>query len=80
MPTKAEQLTATSSDEDYRAAVDECIRQLTEEGRDQAQAQAICYSQAERAAGKPYPRVAEGAPRRRRGTRVTGAGVEELLR
>ena len=75
MPTRAEQLTATSSDEEYQSAVSECIRQMIEEGREQAQAQAICYSQAERATGRPYPRR-----RARRGMRVTGAGTEELLR
>ena len=80
MPMPTENLTPQSTDEEYRQAVAEAIRQCMEEGREQAQCQAIAYSQAERAAGKPYPRVAEGAPRRRRGTRVTGAGVEELLR
>jgi len=74
MPTPAEALTAQSSDEQYRDAVSQCIRQLMEEGREQAQAQAICYAQAERATGRPYPRVRE----RRRGVRITGQGIEEF--
>lgn len=74
MPTAAEQLTPQSDDTAYRAAVSSCIQQLMGEGRDQAQASAICYSQAEQAAGKPYPRVG----RRRKGVRVTGMGTEEF--
>ena len=81
MPTAAEGLTAQSTDEAYRDAVSACIRMLVEEGREQEQASAICYSQARTATGRDYPRVeaGEGAVRpRRRGARVTGAGTEEF--
>jgi hypothetical protein len=81
MPTKAESLTAQSSDEEYQASVSDCIRQLVEEGRDQAQAAAICYSQGERATGRPYPKQAGAKLRtraRRRGVRITGQGEEEF--
>lgn len=93
-PTIAEQLTAQSSDEQYRTAVSECIRQLTGEGRDSAQAQAICYSQAETATGRPYPRVAEGSPEispeitpgiaarrqtRRKGRKATFQGITDVF-
>jgi len=74
MPTPAEALTPESSDEEYRDAVSQCIRQLIDEGREPAQAQAICYRQAAQATGRPYPRA-----RRRRGVRLTGLGEEELF-
>lgn len=76
MPTEAEGLSAQSSDEEYRTAVSACIRMLVEEGREQEQASAICYSQARTATGRDYPKVE--APPRRRGARVTGAGLEEF--
>jgi len=76
VPTAAEALTPQSTDEEYRQAVSECIRQLTEEGgREPAQIQAICYAQARRATGRPYPRV-----RQQRGTRITGEGETPVFR
>jgi len=72
MPTKAEQLTPDSTDEQIREAISDCISQLIREGRDQQQAIAICYSQARRATGKELGR------RRRRGVTITAAGPEEF--
>ena len=76
MPLPTEQLTPQSSDDEYRRAVAEAIRQCVEEGRDQAQCQAIAYAQAERATGRPYPTQERQA--RRRGTRVTAQGIKEF--
>ena len=82
MPTPAEGLTPASDDDAYRSAVSECISQMTGEGRDSAQAQAICYKQAETAAGRPYPKAGGGAgspaAKRPRGRRITGAGMVEF--
>lgn len=74
MPTPAEALSPATGDEEYRQAVSACIRQLIEEGIASAQARAICVSQAETAVGRPYPRAS-----RRRGVKVTGAGVQEIF-
>lgn len=41
-PTKAESITAQSADQEYQAAVSDCIEQMISEGRDQQQASAIC--------------------------------------
>lgn len=71
MPTKAEQLTSSSSDSDYQSAVSDCIRQMVEEGRDQEQAAAICYSMAEKSGGRPYPK----ATKKPKGRRFTSEGV-----
>ena len=71
MPTPAEALTPDSSPAEYREAVSACIQQLVSaEGVEQSQAAAICYSQAQKASGKVYPK--------RKGARITGGGIEEF--
>jgi len=54
MPTAAESLTITSSQEDIKIAVSACIEQTMSEhpGMDTKQAAAICYSVARKATGK----------------------------
>jgi len=56
MPTMAEGLTPDSSDSQIKAAISDTIAQLVREGREQEEAVAIAYSQAEKATGKTFPR------------------------
>jgi len=51
MPTPAEKLSAKSSKGEIQAAISESIAMLIDEGREQEQATAIAYSQAEKATG-----------------------------
>jgi len=54
MPTKAEELTPQSSDEETQAAISDCISQMTNEHPDWEQERVIaaCHSMARRSTGK----------------------------
>lgn len=60
MPTAATRLTKDSSLDAIKAAISETIAQLVSEGREQSQAVAIAYSQAERATGKRLGKKSKG--------------------
>ena len=69
MPTKAEGLSPSSSEEAINAAISESIATLVNEGYPQDQAVRIAYEQARKATGKNLGRRGEGGKTSRR---ITG--------
>ena len=71
MPTAAEQLSPGAGENDAKAAISKCIAQMVGEGKDQDQAAAICYSQAQKSSGVQF-----GVQKKSGAKRTTG-GMEE---
>ncbi len=67
MPTAAEGLQAGTDNNTAKAAIGKCISQLVEEGKDQEQAAAICYSQARESSGNEF-----GYAKKQGTKRITG--------
>ena len=52
MPTAVDKLTKTSSDEQVKAAISDCIATEVRDGREQDQAVAMCHDMAREKTGK----------------------------